>query len=62
MKIHCGQLVEGALRSALAKGHEQTSVSASPSGSLLDRFTPSEGVAAGKKIVFLEPSSPASGS
>src|SRR5713226_141269 len=54
MKIHCAQLVEGALRSALQP--EQTPVApvAQPSGStLLDSFTqPKPG---GVKITFLKP-------
>jgi nitrogen fixation protein NifU and related proteins len=62
MRIHCGQLVEGALRNALTQPapgeesaktpHEQnTSSPSGKSGSLLDNFTPQEGAA--KKIVFL---------
>lgn len=61
MKIHCGQLVEGALRSALAQGQEQAGPAAAsgPSaGSLLDQFAPKAPGAAesGRKIVFLDPS------
>jgi nitrogen fixation protein NifU and related proteins len=61
MKIHCAQLVEGALRSALdpeKKPEPGTSVSpASPSSpTLLDSFTrPREG---GVKITFLPPENP----
>jgi len=56
MKIHCAQLVEGALRSALEPQKEESSkpASAQPPGSgptLLDHFSkPQEGV----KIVFLD--------
>ena len=52
MKIHCAQLVEGALRSALEPGEKkavETSVSRGSAGSLLDSFqTPKKG-----KIIFL---------
>lgn len=51
MKIHCGQLVEGALRSALT-GQSTPNQSPAPSGSLLDQFTPSE--KQDRKIVFLK--------
>jgi nitrogen fixation protein NifU and related proteins len=56
MKIHCGQLVEGALRSALAPGQAQPSVpaAAKPAGSLLDQFSPERKQE--RKIVFLDPS------
>lgn len=59
MRIHCGQLVEGALRNALTLKEEV--VTPAPvknesepvkGGSLLENFTPN---AAGKKIVFVEP-------
>src|SRR5258707_882708 len=57
MKIHCAQLVEGALRSALdPNGEEPKSSSAQPaktvpSSNLLDNFTkPKEGV----RLVFLD--------
>ncbi len=55
MKIHCAQLVEGALRSALdpAKGENKAPPPApqAPGSSLLDSFTkPKEG---GRKITFL---------
>jgi nitrogen fixation NifU-like protein len=57
MKIHCGQLVEGALRSALApansqeKGSSQATNPAIEPNSLLDNFKPGT---SGKKIVFLK--------
>src|SRR5580765_3193183 len=52
MKIHCAQLVEGALRSALQPAaEEKTAVPTSNSPTLLDCFsTPKEG---GVKITFL---------
>jgi len=54
MKIHCAELVQGALRSALEPGAESKPVaaaSASQSPSLLDSFNkPKEG---GVKVVFL---------
>ena len=57
MRIHCGQLVEGALRNALTDAPAppvQTSAPA-PGGSLLENFTPSTTQAAAqKKIVFLD--------
>jgi len=68
MRIHCGQLVEGALRNALTTTGEQKEVaaktettggepsSAQPNeikgGSLLDNFAPQD--QGGRKIVFLE--------
>ena len=60
MKIHCGQLVEGALRSALAPEIpvSKTSASGAPttSGSLLENFSSdSQKPRASGKIVFLEP-------
>jgi nitrogen fixation NifU-like protein len=57
MKIHCAQLVEGALRSALDPGSAEAKPQAAPAQaaaapSLLDSFTqPREG---GVKVVFLE--------
>lgn len=55
MKIHCAQLVEGALRSALAPENTQTNLAnadKSSSPSLLDSFSaPKEGA---KKIKFLD--------
>lgn len=53
MKIHCAQLVEGALRSALEPENEKKEVMpASPTGStLLDSFSkPKEGI----KLTFLD--------
>ena len=59
MKIHCGQLVEGALRSALsdAPAANPAPAAPSPSGSLLDQFSP--GQKPERKIVFLGGSPPA---
>jgi len=53
MKIHCAELVEGALRSALQPGSEKTAAeSAAPARSLLDNFAkPSE---PGVRVVFLK--------
>lgn len=55
MKIHCAQLVEGALRSALSPETAESNSAAadkSPSPSLLDKFSaPKEGA---KKIKFLD--------
>jgi len=56
MKIHCAQLVEGALRSALdpGAGEKKAPQSAAPTANsnLLDNFTkPKEG---GVRVVFLE--------
>lgn len=65
MKIHCAELVEGALRSALKPGScEGKDSSAAPATgaapSLLDKFAqPKEG---GSRIVFLDQSEPSSGS
>src|SRR3954451_2176158 len=54
MKIHCAQLVEGALRSALTPGQEEpkpASPAPAPGSNLLDNFTrPKE---SGLKINFL---------
>ncbi len=58
MKIHCGQLVEGALRSALAPETSPSNPPASPAngGSLLENFSSdSKKSGAPVKIVFLEP-------
>jgi NifU-like protein involved in Fe-S cluster formation len=56
MKIHCAQLVEGALRSALEPGPAEPksgSPASSQSSNLLDSFAkPKEG---GVKLTFLEP-------
>jgi NifU-like protein involved in Fe-S cluster formation len=58
MKIHCGQLVEGALRSALSQPDPAPAKTAAPAapaaGSLLDRFAPGSAGPSGKKIVFLD--------
>ncbi len=53
MKIHCGQLVEGALRSALAPEPAAPTAPTKPvqGGSLLDSFAGKENK---KKLVFLE--------
>jgi NifU-like protein involved in Fe-S cluster formation len=53
MKIHCAQLVEGALRSALAPGQAETKPAGSPSApTLLDSFAkPKEGAI---KLTFLD--------
>jgi nitrogen fixation protein NifU and related proteins len=60
MKIHCAQLVEGALRSALEPGSEThpAQPKAAPTGStLLDKFAqPKPG---GTKITFLDEDPPA---
>ena len=54
MKIHCGQLVEGALRSALGPPEKPADAlpTAAPAGSLLDQFAP--GQKPERKIVFLK--------
>ena len=54
MKIHCGQLVEGALRSALAPDGqpELAQAAPAPAGNLLDNFTSPEKKSG--KIVFLD--------
>ena len=60
MKIHCAQLVEGALRSALDPEAEapRRSPASTPSTvaapSLLDRFTQPDSTKSGARIVFLE--------
>jgi nitrogen fixation NifU-like protein len=64
MKIHCAQLVEGALRSALdpkaevppSKQAPASATPASPSPTLLDKL--SEGRKGGARIVFLEEKPP----
>ncbi len=60
MKIHCAQLVEGALRSALepGEGGQKPAPAAGPAGApgLLDSFSaPQPG---GVKLTFLEPDEP----
>jgi len=56
MKIHCAQLVEGALRSALDPNAQETKAAEAqpqnPSASLLDSF--SQPKPAGKTITFLD--------
>ena len=60
MKIHCGQLVEGALRSALSQTPgtatpPATISPAAPGGSLLDSFaSPPQAGVQPQKIVFLD--------
>ena len=63
MKIHCAQLVEGALRSALSPqaaadgaAVDPAKPSAVPAPTLLDSFSKPKG--GGMKITFLEPSPP----
>jgi nitrogen fixation NifU-like protein len=55
MKIHCGQLVEGALRSALTPAGQVTQEISSPpqAASLLDNFAGNKN-APPKKMVFLD--------
>lgn len=53
MKIHCGQLVEGALRNALTTEAPVEKIPVSQSPTLLDSL--SEQKATGAKIVFLDP-------
>jgi NifU-like protein involved in Fe-S cluster formation len=61
MKIHCAQLVEGALRSALEPGAAPVAPAASPAPGLavepLDSFVKPK--AGGVKITFLPPAGPA---
>jgi nitrogen fixation protein NifU and related proteins len=55
MRIHCGQLVEGALRSALAPDTSASSASPGPApsgGNLLDNFAGK--TASPKKLTFLD--------
>jgi len=60
MKIHCSELVEGALRDALAKDNAGAVATASPAtaaaatGSLVESLSPSVQPVGGKKIVFLK--------
>src|SRR5687768_13168659 len=55
MKIHCAELVEGALRSALAPGAETKPAAAPQAESLVEKFgQPKSG---GVKINFLKPGS-----
>ena len=74
MKIHCAQLVEGALRSALQADSSSTTsqnvaperglLSATPSAAsptLRDSFKPAEGAGRKPSIVFKQPGDPAAG-
>lgn len=58
MKIHCSELVEGALRDALDKkpagSPAPTPTAPAPSGNLVESLTPAATVPGGKKIVFLK--------
>ena len=54
MKIHCGQLVEGALRSALAPGAQVPNVKAAPATTLLDSFGSNAQSAKPVKLRFLD--------
>jgi NifU-like protein involved in Fe-S cluster formation len=58
MKIHCSELVEGALRDALdkkpAESPAPTPTAPAPSGNLVESLTPAATVPGGKKIVFLK--------
>jgi nitrogen fixation protein NifU and related proteins len=57
MKIHCSELVEGALRDALGSKPASTVVpppaTPAPAGNLIESLTPSATAPGGKKIVFL---------
>jgi nitrogen fixation NifU-like protein len=53
MKIHCGQLVEGALRNALAPDSAAEATPAAHSPTLVESL--SEQKSPGAKIVFLDP-------
>lgn len=57
MKIHCGQLVEGALRSALSPEAPLDLPAQNPlqSQSLLDNFAADARASAQKRIVFIDP-------
>ncbi|MBM3879136.1 MAG: FeS assembly protein [Verrucomicrobia bacterium] len=67
LKIHCAELVEGALRSALEPSAAPPSAgsvgSSGPAGgSLLDRFLPGEGARAARaRLVYLENDPPEAG-
>ncbi|MEO8439890.1 MAG: iron-sulfur cluster assembly scaffold protein [Spartobacteria bacterium] len=53
VKIHCAQLVEGALRSALAPGEAQPAAPAQTAPTLIDSFVPA--ATGGKIKIVLEP-------
>ena len=60
MKIHCGQLVEGALRSALDPANEATrppKAASAQSPNLLESLSAPEQKKSGVRIVFLDSSS-----
>jgi len=61
MKIHCAQLVEGALRSALAPAGTEAAGPVAPgpeqAESLLDKFTQPGSQGAKPRIVFVKPGS-----
>lgn len=66
MKIHCAELVEGALRSALepeAEPHSRDSAptQATPARTLMDSLAPGDRPRDGKRIVLLPPTAPFSG-
>ena len=52
MKIHCAELVQGALRSALDPAANPAAPASAPPGSLLDSFTQPK--AGGVRVVFLD--------
>ncbi len=58
MKIHCSELVEGALRDALEKDKSAASPApaqpAAPSGNLVESLTQANPSGTGKRIVFLK--------
>ena len=58
MKIHCSELVEGALRDALEKkpigSTAPTPATSAPAGNLVESLTPLAAAPGGKKIVFLK--------
>jgi NifU-like protein involved in Fe-S cluster formation len=58
MKIHCGEMVEGALRDALAKDQAAAltpPAGAAPKGNLVESLDAASAPGAGKRIVFLKP-------
>src|SRR6185369_16251758 len=64
MKIHCAQLVEGALRSALdpnaeAPGKKAASAAGPAAPTLLDSFSKPDRDENGPRVVFLDPDEPA---